>query len=305
AKSPLALWFDFLLDLRKIDCDIFEFEKCLSLEGQVQYLIRCSLLDDFMELMCYLPDVRAYSKRYGGHRFIRYLIARIDDLKIEPLVESWSKGLSEHEMALAIAQLNAWAQVLQNDMHTCTFKTEPVNSDLCDQNQWHSMIELIEYAFMRYRKVMVMRVDLGYKSECQEGITYEQAKNDMHRFLSSRRNSQIFEHEVGMAWKLERGVAFHFHTLWLFNGHQVHKHAYKAEQICDRWIRMTNGQGLAYNCNAHIQQYKKVGIGMIERNSSIGQEYLRQAAQYLCKEDPLVRAYTPSGFRIFGRSLLT
>lgn len=116
----------------------------------------------------------------------------------------------------------------------------------------------------------------------------------------------MFDHLIDVMWKLEYQSSFHYHTLWLFNGHERHQHAhaYIAHQLCERWVKMTQGRGIAYNCNQHISGYRDIGIGMVHRDDVVKRENLLKVAMYLCKEDEQIKSMIPAGYRTFGRSVL-
>lgn len=170
-------------------------------------------------------------------------------------------------------------------------------------SQVGSMRALVEWAFSQYSRVLVVRVDFGYKKICP-GISYEQVWQDMRRYLRSMRDCALFDNLVGMAWKLEYASSFHYHTLWFFNGHEHQQHAYIADQLGERWGRLTEKRGIAHNCNQDIRKYRNIGIGMIHRDDETARQNLLQVAMYLCKEDGQAKKMVPAGHRTFGRTIL-
>lgn len=173
-----------------------------------------------------------------------------------------------------------------------------------DSHQLASMEQLIESAFAKYSKVLAIRVDFSYRTQYQSGLTVEQVKEDLQRYLDSRRFCALFDDEIGFAWKLEYGSSFHYHLLFLFNGHKHCKHAYLAQQLCERWVQMTQGRGVAFNCNTQMPYYAYSGIGMIHREDFNARTNLNQACRYLCKQNNFMPFDLPARCRTFGRSVI-
>lgn len=285
--QALRFVFDFLLAVKKASIDLYSSPSTEPYTSSLPALM--------VNILNCLPAVRAYCQRYGGHAYFQLLLQHIDSYGIaDPSFEYQS-------LDIVVDSLDEFMSALQHDLQTY----QAISSHqkrIYNPHQLRSMQELIAYAFERYSKVLVLRVDLRYRDDIE--VTYEQAKNDIQRFMDSRRFNTLFDDEIGSAYKLERGVNFHFHTLWLVNGHKHQKDAYLAQCIGERWSRMTEGRGIAYNCNYNKQNYQQCGIGMTHRSETEERTNLLNAAQYLCKEDPLIRAYVPAGHRTFFRSVV-
>lgn len=289
--KPLRMVFDFLLIVRNFPGIAYGLSADRQLVSDLPVNIR--------DLLFCLPDVRSYCQRYGGHAYFKYFLYHVDAYQLETLLEQFTHHLANPFHILD--RLNCFIAALREDLGSYQAGVSTGQYSY-NPTQMASIQELINSAFERYSRLLVLRVDLRY----QDGIplSYVQAKDDMHRFMDSRRFNTLFDDVVGYAYKLERGVNFHFHTLWLVNGHKHQKDAYLAQCIGERWSRMTAGQGKAYICNYDKQRYRQCGIGMVHRTDSTKRELLLQAASYLCKEDPLTKAYILPNHRTFFRSVV-
>lgn len=160
-----------------------------------------------------------------------------------------------------------------------------------------SLQRLVDHLFNRYSSLLVIRVDLNYHAG--EHMVPLQAKRHLYRLLNRRRHNQHFKHLVGMAWKLEKGASWHFHTVWFFKGHKVCKDYYYAQALCEAWASATEGAGYGYNCH-HRNRYKHFDVGMVWRDDLGARKRLMQTLAYLCKTD------SESGLatRFFGRTTL-
>jgi hypothetical protein len=95
--------------------------------------------------------------------------------------------------------------------------------------------------------------------------------------------------------------------VFFYDGSQVQQDINRANMIGQYWENnITQGRGLYYNCNAHKDEYKYCGIGMINWNNSELIANLKLAAQYLAKPDEYISAFMTDidiG-RTFGRGTL-
>lgn len=173
-------------------------------------------------------------------------------------------------------------------------------------HQLSSLTSLLDDLFKRYSKILVLRVDLNYREGIAEHTDfYRTAKKHLQRLLNRRRMNHHFKHVLGMAWKLEKALSWHYHTVWFFNGHHVHKDAYYGHFICKAWESLTQGLGYGYNCNGHARKYQSFTLGIIHRQDLHARARLLQTLSYLCKQDNTQMQAIPSAkFRTFGRTLI-
>ncbi|MDY5115244.1 MAG: inovirus-type Gp2 protein [Campylobacter sp.] len=138
-------------------------------------------------------------------------------------------------------------------------------------------------------RVAVIRLDLSY----QDGKgSADRLNSDLNKLrLNARSKSSIFKDQIGYVIKLEKGNNdnYHVHALFLFRGHEVKNHKYKAEQIGRYWQEIiTKGDGLYHNCNT--KEYDKNCLGAIERNDEDATNALKKnVAGYLCKDKQSIK----------------
>ncbi|RMV39816.1 hypothetical protein ALP12_101966 [Pseudomonas savastanoi pv. phaseolicola] len=172
--------------------------------------------------------------------------------------------------------------------------------------------DLIDALFDRYSRLLVVRLDLGYRNKyCAPAgllnVGYEDAKKhreDLLKYFRLKMSPAI----VGYAWKLEYGLdkTYHYHFLLFFDGAKSHQDIVIAKAVGDHWSNcVTDGKGIYYNCNASKAEYKArgiLGIGMIGHDDLDLRNGLTTAAAYLTKVDLFVRMVISEGGRCFGKS---
>lgn len=157
--------------------------------------------------------------------------------------------------------------------------------------------------FARRSRLVVIRLDLGYRREVAQNISLKQLNRDLNRFLRNRRHNRMFEHLYGFIIKVEEGPlrGLHTHVVLYFLGSEVRKHGYLGERIGRYWAEhITPGRGMYFNCNR--RSYKYPGIGVIERDDLAKRANLRERVLgYLFKDDQHVQV---RGGRVFRRGVM-
>lgn len=172
-----------------------------------------------------------------------------------------------------------------------------------DPRQLSSLKGFIDDLFDHYSKILVVRVDFNYRKGIAETADFfAVAKQHLHKLLSRRRMNHHFQHCIGMAWKLEKALSWHFHTVWFFNGHKVQKDVYHANCICEAWQSVTKDLGYGHNCNEHVKRYRSFNLGMVHRHDDQARVRLLDSLAYLCKEEQAIGDSLPSKSRYFGRT---
>lgn len=140
----------------------------------------------------------------------------------------------------------------------------------------------------KYSKLLMVRVDLGYKKPYSQTTSIEKADEDFIKMLDNRRSKPTaFKNLVGYISKAEytkdRGV--HYHTIFMFNGQNEQKDAHKAKQIGEYWSKnITNNTGSYHNCS--YNKYKENGLGLLKHNDTEKIKIVKdKVIPYLCKDE--------------------
>ena len=158
-----------------------------------------------------------------------------------------------------------------------------------NQLNYQSIINLIDGLFTRYSKVMVVRVDLSYRKDIIGEISPDFIKFQISNMLTNNsRHNAIFEHLITYAWCLEYGTErqWHAHLFLFFNGQKVREDIVYSLEVCKYWVGViTQRAGTGFSCNAIQDQYKKNGIGMVNRGDTDKIQALKEVTKYICKQD--------------------
>lgn len=174
--------------------------------------------------------------------------------------------------------------------------------------------KLINRLFEYHSRILVVRIDLGYKSEVSQSIPLEAVQMHRERLLSDRRNHpEVFEDLLGYAWCFENGEhggGYHYHLLALYDGAERRDDIGIGLAIRDLWNTIVNGYGHCYISNFDKDKLARegnLGIGMIHRDNVPARiNLIEKVAAYIakkCTAFDMPSGRTSSGeFRTFGRS---
>lgn len=166
-----------------------------------------------------------------------------------------------------------------------------------------------EHLVDRYRKLLLVRVDLSYQFE--QSVCIRQFVKDIKKLINRIQNKDtIFTDQVGYAYRLEQGgksKGYHCHLLVIYNGSERCRDGYLAQAIGELWQdKITHGDGLFYNCNQkkHKRYYEDegvLGLGMIERRNKTAIKNAYNTIHYLTrhKHDQYLRVKLNRRMRVF------
>jgi len=153
-----------------------------------------------------------------------------------------------------------------------------------------------------YSRLLVLRLDLGYREDYSQTVTIDQAKQDWKVFKNRSRFNSAFKYVVGGIWKLEWGVkrGHHFHCIFFLKGSDVYDEKFNAEKIGECWNRATpEDTGIVHISN--LRKFDRRAVGMIEDDDPVKRGYLMEHLGYLAKKEQALQIKLTDGTRTFGK----
>lgn len=140
-------------------------------------------------------------------------------------------------------------------------------------------------------RTLVVRVDLTYERWARKNLSIDQVYADLDNLRARiNRGSDEFSNLVGHAFCIEhgRGMGYHFHAVFFFDGDMYRSGYWKAKVIGELWKSLVEMGG-----NFHICDGKKYGlrngIGMVMRSDVEKVDKCVEAILYLAKAHDGVR----------------
>ena len=159
------------------------------------------------------------------------------------------------------------------------------------QKNTASLHRYVNRLFGRYARLLVLRVDLYYKTEFLDALSIEEIIKHKKALFKTRRKGALAANWVGYACRLEFAplTGFHFHLAVFMNGAHVQRDVYYADAIIKEWLRITGNRGRGHNCNQKKAEYRECGIGMVGHADKTKRCYLQKALAYLTKSESAAR----------------
>ena len=155
--------------------------------------------------------------------------------------------------------------------------------------QRRSTEEYIDQLILQYSRLIAVRVDFGYSENAD--TSYELISEHRDVLLRYLREKHAGDAQVGYVWKLEYGLkkGYHLHMMIFLDGSRVQESVSHGKIIANHWIEViTEGEGVAFNCNAVMQNYQRNGIGRVDYYNAAKIRDLKFACQYLTKYDEYI-----------------
>ena len=208
----------------------------------------------------------------------------------------------------------------QNEFNSYSF--DPSAYDHCThedlreaaRRNFYELAKLINRLFEYHSRILVVRVDLGYRQEFAREIPLEIVQMHRDQLLADKRAyPEAFDGLLAYAWGLEgseKGGGYHYHLLALYDGAIRKDGVGIGLAIGNLWKSITNSGGQYYVSNfdeAKLAKLGCLGIGMIHRTDVQKRICLiEKVAAYITKKCMFLdtcSGRTESGeFRTFGKS---
>ena len=220
-------------------------------------------------------------------------------------------------------RLNDCAFDIYQQMRQPKYKARLKQSVFLTSRQQRSLDQYIDQLFLRYSRIVAVRVDFGYHEDAD--ASYELICEHRELLLRYLREKHQGDAQVGYVWKLEYGLrkGYHLHMVIFLDGSRVQESISHGKIIANHWSDViTEGEGVAFNCNANMDKYRRNGLGRMDYHDEDKISDLKFACQYLtkydeyielmhygyqanqCSDDPTQRPVYSKLGRVFGKATL-
>lgn len=161
----------------------------------------------------------------------------------------------------------------------------------------------------QYRRLLIVRVDLGYQQGNYSAHDYTAFCEAFDRFKRRLGLPPAAHGRVGYLWKMEYGLTkgFHVHLLLAYDGDVRRGDYFIANQVGELWRDAVGEGGMFHNCNTvqHTQYYPVRCVGLIKHTDTDQVNVLlNKLIPYLVKTDPYVKLMAGSRRKLTDRGQL-
>lgn len=235
-----------------------------------------------------------FGELYKFEPYIDLVVRQIADAGLLHTYLSQRRAVLYGDAKEQLTLFNGCVNRIRQEAKSKQFQSTLKNYQRSGNKNYKELMEYVDALFDRYSRLLVLRVDLGYRKEFSK-TTLAEAKQDREHLFQNTRSNKLFGDMVGHIWKLEHGPdkGFHYHMMFFFDGAKVREDGTLAKLIGEYWkTTITKGRGLYYNCNADKSRYKSCGIGMVDHRDILIRDGLGKAVLYLTKIDLYMKLQT-------------
>lgn len=284
-----------------------------NVRNGVKYVPKTKLLGTLAMLFnINFEETRNHYPMYESNPYVGLFIKVATEIGLLDYVKM-APCLTNEKAVQCVEALNKFVDAMRIEGRNSNFKTKISNFTRNANERYQELQRYIKALFDRYSRLLVLRIDFGYKKESgwpngtATNISYGEFKKHRAKLVRSLPTGLPPDSLRGYAWKLENGLekGYHIHVLIFLDGSKVQEDVTIARIIGERWNNeITEGKGLYFNCNAKKSGYRSCGIGMVSHWDAAMLEGLRKAALYMTKPDFYIRMVTPDGGRTFGKGIM-
>lgn len=303
--SPL-IYFRFIKNTLLSISDLYDIFKTTSSSIFVEHKSTINLIEDiwseFINEPCIALDLALLKRSKSAYAYAFF-----------NLYEYMTKHLLRPNLGYFVDEQKALQSILHcliTVFHDQTFISK---LDSARRNQQKTRDSLFGYAAdlkAIYPKLMVIRVDFGYKqSVSRTNYPLQSIEDDWEQLLWYVK-IKFSDSFAGYAVKFEHGEAkgLHAHSVFFLDGNVVRTDARIARIFGEYWENeVTQGLGVHFNCNTsdYKATLKVCGLGTFTGQEPAFRDGMWIIADYLSKPDVMVRLMLRERTKIFRRGALS
>lgn len=208
-----------------------------------------------------------------------------------------------------IEEINDFIDEYRAETCSTAFKTMIKNHKRRYVKNKIELCKLVDILFYSYSRVMVVRIDLGYKmrfthnSDSEVKIELSDVKCHRDKLLKELRK-KFKGAFITYAWKLEYGLqkGYHYHCLLFFDGAKLRQDVTVGKIVGETWYSVVGENALYYNCNGAKEKYVNVCVGIVSHDQyDVIGTLKKNVASYLTKPDCFMHFEADDRSRTFGK----
>lgn len=156
------------------------------------------------------------------------------------------------ELHQAIGIFNLWVERCRARLLICGKGDLQKRMTEQASKNFKSVTHYLDQLRTQHKRLLMVRLDLYYKSEYRGSNGLPQLQADRAAFMKHWQVKPLFNHLVGYVWCFEHGgkKGLHCHMLLIFNGKHRYQDEWIGRMLGEHWVQVTKGQGSYYNSNA-------------------------------------------------------
>lgn len=181
-----------------------------------------------------------------------------------------------------IQQFNALVKAYRQRLRQYQADQQKQQQDQARRNL-QSATQYVDALRQRYARLLVVRVDLGYRSAALASINLYDLSQARKRYFKHLKEQAGLGHLVGYVWVIEEGddKGLHLHGLFFFDGSQSRQDISLGQLLGEHWMHFTQGAGCYFNVNAEDSKHRLRNWQQTESYQTFMEDCFPGQGQYL------------------------
>lgn len=257
-------------------------------------------------------DVPAIRSFFSTHEFNPYFElfvrhARDRDLDYGITIQN---AYTKEEITRANDTLQGFVNALRQEGQSASFKTKLRSFQRNPNKNCQSLNRYLRKTLTHHAKIRITQLDLSYQQDASSLIiippmmSAQTVKAHREAFLKLLKKSEVSEHLIGYAWKMESSAVkgFLHHMMLVLDDASISKQSTINEVLQKIWGEVTEGNGLLVDCSTLTPSCKSECTGLLEHSSKGAWAMIRKICIQMTLTDNYIKLNLPNGGRSFGRA---
>lgn len=204
--------------------------------------------------------------------------------------------------------LQGFVNALRQEGQSANFKAKLRSFERNPNKNCQSLNRYLRKTLGHHTRVNLARLDLSYQRDGSSLITIPHmmpsstVKAHREAFLKLLKKSEVSEHLIGYAWKMESSAVkgFMHHMMLVLDEACISNQSIINEVLQKIWSEVTEGNGLLVDCSTLTPSCKTEGTGILEHSSKDAWATIHKICTQMTQTDNYIKLNV--GGRSFGRA---
>lgn len=256
-----------------------------------------------------VPDIRNHFPTHEFNPYFELFVRHARDRGLDYGI-SIRNAYTKEEITRANDILQGFVNALRQEGQSTSFKAKLRSFQRNPNKNCQSLNRYLRKTLAQHIRIHITRLDLSYQRDASSPIIIPNTMSSQtikaHReaFLKLLKKSEVSEHLIGYAWKMEGSAVkgFLHHMMLVLDETSISNQATISEILQKIWGEVTEGNGLLVDCSTLAPSCKSEGTGLLEHSSKDACAMIRKICNQMTQTDYYIKLNLPNGGRAFGRA---
>lgn len=256
-----------------------------------------------------VPAIRSFFSTHEFNPYFELFVRHARDRDLDYGI-SIQNAYTKEETTRAHDTLQGLVNALRQEGQSAIFKAKLRSFQRNPNKNCQSLNRYLRKTLAQHTRIHIARLDLSYQRDASSPIiipnmmSSQTIKAHREAFLKLLKKSEVSEHLIGYAWKMENSAVkgFLHHMMLVLDEASISKQSMISEALQKTWGEVTEDKGLLVDCSTLTPSCKSEGTGLLEHSSKDAWAMIRKICIQMTQTDNYIKLNLPNGGRSFGRA---